>query len=655
LSPLHFDIVVVGGGHAGCEAALAAARLGAKTALLTIRADRIAEMSCNPAIGGLAKGQIVREIDALGGAMARVTDATAIQYRLLNQSKGPAVRSPRAQCDRRAYARQMQEIVRGGSLTHRATESAGSQGAESRAAGQETPRAPTWEDPWEARPDKPAVAHGGQLTFLHSPNLTVREDVVCDVRTAGGRVTGVRCESGREYAARAVILTTGTFLRGLLHMGEKMWPGGRIDEPAAEGLSASLERLGLRLGRLKTGTPPRVDGRTLDYRRLREQSSDPQAVRFTFGWPEAPVDAVSCWITETTPAVHELVLANLDRAPMYSGQIKSTGPRYCPSLEAKVVRFRDRERHQVFLEPEGRDTDVVYCNGLSTSLPEDVQERIVHAIPGMEQVQILRYGYAIEYDFVPPTQTQPTLESKAVAGLYLAGQINGTSGYEEAAGQGLIAGINAARAVQGRPPIVLRRDQAYIGVLIDDLATKGTEEPYRMFTSLAEYRLLLRHDNADRRLTPIGREVGLVSDEAWRRVQEKERQIRAAQTVLRRVRRGGRRLEDLLRRPDVTWPALAAEVPDLALLGLSAEAAEQVEIEAKYAGYLARQEAQLERARRMEERPIPADLDYAAMTHLRTEAREKLARVRPRSLGQAARIPGVGPGDLAVLMIYLAR
>ena len=655
MSPLHFDIVVVGGGHAGCEAALAAARLGAKTALLTIRADRIAEMSCNPAIGGLAKGQIVREIDALGGAMARVTDATAIQYRLLNQSKGPAVRSPRAQCDRRGYAREMQRIVRGGSLTHRATESAGSQGAESRAAGQETRRTPCWGDPCEARPDKPAVAHGGQLTFLHSPNLTVCEEVACEVLTAAGRVAGVRCESGREYAARAVILTTGTFLRGLLHMGEKMWPGGRIDEPAAEGLSASLERLGLRLGRLKTGTPPRVDGRTLDYRRLREQSSDPHAVRFTFGWPEAPVDAVSCWITETTPAVHELVLANLDRAPMYSGQIKSTGPRYCPSLEAKVVRFRDRERHQVFLEPEGRDTDVVYCNGLSTSLPEDVQERIVHAIPGMEQARILRYGYAIEYDFVPPTQTQPTLESKAVAGLYLAGQINGTSGYEEAAGQGLIAGINAARAVQGRPPIVLRRDQAYIGVLIDDLATKGTEEPYRMFTSLAEYRLLLRHDNADRRLAPIGREVGLVSDEAWQRVQEKERQIRAAQTVLRRVRRGGRRLEDLLRRPEVTWPALAAEVPDLALLGLSAEAAEQVEIEAKYAGYLARQEVQIERARRMEERPIPADLDYAAVTHLRTEAREKLARVRPRSLGQAARIPGVGPGDLAVLMIHLAR
>jgi tRNA uridine 5-carboxymethylaminomethyl modification enzyme len=468
-------------------------------------------------------------------------------------------------------------------------------------------------------------------------------------------VTGVRCESGREYAAGAVILTTGTFLRGVLHLGEKMWPGGRIEEPAAENLSASLERLGLRLGRLKTGTPPRVDGRTLDYTRLAEQPSDPHAVRFSFGWPDAPVDAVSCWTTETTPEVHALILANLDRAPMYSGQITSTGPRYCPSLEAKVVRFRDRQRHQVFLEPEGRDTEVVYANGLSTSLPEDVQERIVHAIRGMERVRILRYGYAIEYDFVPPTQTQATLESKAAAGLYLAGQINGTSGYEEAAGQGLLAGINAARSLQGRPPIVLRRDQAYIGVLIDDLATKGTEEPYRMFTSLAEYRLLLRHDNADRRLTPVGREVGLVPDEAWRRFQEKDRQIRAAQEVLGRVRRGGRLLEDLLRRPEVTWQTLAAEVPDLAGLGIWAEAAEQVEIEAKYAGYLERQETQIERARRMEDRPIPADLDYAAVTHLRTEAREKLARIRPRSLGQAGRIPGVGPGDLAVLMIYLAR
>jgi tRNA uridine 5-carboxymethylaminomethyl modification enzyme len=601
LSQLHFDIVVVGGGHAGCEAALAAARLGARTVLLTIRADRIAEMSCNPAIGGLAKGQIVREIDALGGAMARVTDSSAIQYRLLNQSKGPAVRSPRAQCDRRAYARAMQEVIR------------------------------------------------------HQKDLTVCEDITCDVLTAAGRVTGVRCESGREYAAGAVILTTGTFLRGVLHLGEKMWPGGRIEEPAAENLSASLERLGLRLGRLKTGTPPRVDGRTLDYSRLAEQPSDPHAVRFSFGWPDAPADAVSCWITETTPEVHALILANLDRAPMYSGQITSTGPRYCPSLEAKVVRFRDRQRHQVFLEPEGRDTEVVYANGLSTSLPEDVQERIVHAIPGMERVRILRYGYAIEYDFVPPTQTQATLESKAVAGLYLAGQINGTSGYEEAAGQGLLAGINAARSLQGRSPIVLRRDQAYIGVLIDDLATKGTEEPYRMFTSLAEYRLLLRHDNADRRLTPIGREVGLVADEAWRRFQEKDRQIRAAREVLGRVRRGGRLLVDLLRRPEVTWQTLAAEVPDLAGLGIRAEAAEQVEIEAKYAGYLLRQETQIERARRMEDRPIPADLDYAAVTHLRTEAREKLAGIRPRSLGQAGRIPGVGPGDLAVLMIHLAR
>jgi tRNA uridine 5-carboxymethylaminomethyl modification enzyme len=614
-----FDIVVVGGGHAGCEASLAAARMGARTALLTIRADRIAEMSCNPAIGGLAKGHIVREIDALGGAMARVADATAIQCRLLNQSKGQAVRSPRAQCDRRAYAAAMQNVLRG------------------------------------HPPDRPATAQGEGADPVISGNLSVCEDVVCDVMTHGGRVTAVRCESGRQYPARAVILTTGTFLRGVLHLGERMWSGGRIEEPSAENLSASLVRLGLRLGRLKTGTPPRVDGRTLDYSRLAEQPSDPHAVRFSFGRPDAPVDAVSCWITETTPAVHEIILANLHRAPMYSGQIKSTGPRYCPSIEAKVVRFPDRTRHQVFLEPEGRDTHVVYCNGISTSLPEDVQDEIVHGIPGMDGARVLRYGYAIEYDFVPPTQTQATLESKAVAGLYLAGQINGTSGYEEAAGQGILAGINAARALQGRPPLVLGRDQAYIGVLVDDLVTKGAEEPYRMFTSLAEYRLLLRHDNADRRLTPLGREVGLVTDEAWRRFEEKERQIGAAQEVLRRVRRGGRLLEDILRRPEVTWRMLAAEVPDLEALGVSAEAAEQVEIEAKYAGYLARQEAQVERSRRMEGRPIPPDFDYAAVAHLRTEAREKLIHIRPRSLGQAARIPGVGPGDLAVLMIHLAR
>jgi len=624
-----FDILVVGAGHAGCEAASAAARLGARTALLTISARRIAQMSCNPAIGGLAKGQIVREIDALGGLMARVADSTALQYRLLNRSKGPAVRSPRAQCDRPAYVRAMRDAL------------------------------------------------------ARHTNLAVLEETVTDLLLERGRVAGVRCAGGNVYRARAVVLTTGTFLRGILHRGDKMWPGGRIDEPAADRLSDALERAGLRLGRLKTGTPPRVDGRTLDYARLAEQPSDPDPVRFSFSsprrreaWPPRPpgelappvppappaplglglgLGPLSCWITWTTPEVHQAIRSSLDRAPLYTGQIRSTGPRYCPSIEVKIVRFPDRPRHQVFLEPEGRATDEVYCNGIATSLPEDVQDRIVHAIPGMERARVLRYGYAIEYDFVPPLQTQATLESKIVPGLYLAGQINGTSGYEEAAGQGILAGINAARALASKPPVVLRRDQAYLGVLVDDLVTKGADEPYRMFTSLAEYRLLLRHDNADRRLMPLGREVGLVADDAWVTLQEKERQIRAAQDVLRRVRRGGRTLEEVLRRPEVTWDTLVAEVPDLESLRLSPEAREQVEIEAKYAGYLERQEREVQRARRMEDRAIPPALDYAAVPHLRAEAREKLARIRPRSLGQAARIAGIGPADLAVLTIHLAR
>ncbi len=595
-----FDVLVVGGGHAGCEAALAAARLGARAALVTLRLDRVAEMSCNPAVGGLAKGQIAREVDALGGAMGRAADATAIQRRLLNRSKGPAVRAPRAQCDRRAYARWMRDRLR------------------------------------------------------RQDGLALLEGDAADLVVRGDRVRGLVLADGRTLGARAVVLTPGTFLRGVLHRGSRQWPGGRLNEPPAARLSGALERLGLALGRLKTGTPPRVDGRTLDVARLQPQPGDAAPLFFSFGPPpEAPLRQVPCWLTHTTPAVHEALRAGLNRAPLYSGQITSTGPRYCPSIEVKVVRFPDRQAHQVFLEPEGLETDLVYCNGVATSVPEDVQEAVVRGIPGMERARIVRYGYAIEYDFVPPTQVRPSLETKAIEGLYLAGQINGTSGYEEAAGQGLLAGANAARAVAGRPPLVLRRDQAYIGVLVDDLVTKGTDEPYRMFTSLAEHRLLLRHDNADRRLVPLGREAGLVSDEAWRRTRAHEAEIEAGAAVLRTVRKDGRTLEELLRRPEVTLEALAAETPELARLGLSARAAEQLDIEAKYAGYLVREADRIARMRRMEDRPVPADLDYAAVPHLRGEAREKLARVRPATLGQAGRIPGLGSADLAVLTVYL--
>ena len=634
-----YDVVVVGAGHAGCEAAMATARMGLKTALCTINLDLIAQMSCNPAVGGIAKGHLVREVDALGGIMGEVTDAVGIQFRLLNTSRGPAVWSPRAQCDKKQYRIKMRQVL-------------------------------------ESEPNlKIEQGEVADLVIEESPNNRPDASGTFNTTRVVNRVRGVRLRDGRLFGAGAVVITTGTFLNGLIHVGETTYPAGRGGEPPSQLLGEALKLLGFRTARLKTGTPPRLDGRSIEWSRFEAQHGDREPVPFSFRTRAIEREQLPCHIAFTTAETRRVIEENIKRSPLFSGQIRGIGPRYCPSIEDKIVKFPDKERHQIFLEPEGLDTHEIYVNGMSTSMPIDVQWAMVRSVPGLENAEMIRPGYAIEYDSVDPTELYPSLETKKITGLFLAGQINGTSGYEEAACQGIMAGINAGLKVKGRDPLMLDRTQGYIGILIDDLVTKGTNEPYRMFTSRAEFRLHLRIDNADRRLTPLGYRVGLVSEQHYRDFLVKQERIARTMVLLGELRADPREelcapllarldgtatwserptLAQLLRRPEVRIEEMAELLRRALGAPVTGVELKCAEIDVKYEGYLNQQKREMERLKKAEGRRIPESFDYGGIPGISREVSEKLTRVRPLTLGQASRIPGITPAALAILNVHLA-